>query len=180
MWKGILLLRVAACCSVLQCVAVWWHICENAAITLNAAFPQMRYYTATRCNTLQHAATRCNTLHHAAAVSLSTYPYCITCAVMCCSKLNLDGNAGIPAFPLMCVIYYKILRHTAADYSTLQRTVAHCHTAPHCTTLHHIRTLTIILRNCIICDIGIWKTSRDKHHGCTLSHCSTYTPLQTS
>ena len=64
--------RVAVCCSVLQRVVV--EECVMMSSFHDASFSSSRVcvyvlqyvfeYTATHCNTLQHAVTRCNTLQH--------------------------------------------------------------------------------------------------------------------
>jgi len=70
------------------------------------------YYTATHCNTLQHAATHCNALQHT---------HCTTRCIGC------QNCAHVP------------LQHTATRCNTLQQAATRCntlqHTAARCNTL---------------------------------------------
>ena len=65
------------CCSVLQCVAVFYSVLQRVRSMASARIgglvkSRVRDFAvagdgaqdAGRCNTLQHAATRCNTLQH--------------------------------------------------------------------------------------------------------------------
>ena len=92
----------AACCSVLQCIAVR----RNGSTRLRQLWPRIlqQQHTATYCNTLQYTATHCNTLQHTAAH---------------CNTLQHTAT------------HCNTIQHTATHYNTLQHTAAHCNTLQH-------------------------------------------------
>ena len=123
---GPTLVGIAVCCSVLQCVAVWYRV--HLVIAADGAqrranFGKNQVYSVPHCNTLQHTATHCN------------------------KRLSLlVRSAGPTLVGNKCALYHSAthcntLQHTAAHCSRLQQTAAHCntlqHTAAHCSTLQH-------------------------------------------
>jgi len=123
-------LKVAVCCSVLQCVAVCCNVLQCVAVCAlarhfisNRVRPLLScwlHHTATHCNTLQHTATHCNTLQHTA---------------LHCNALHHTAT------------HYTTLQHPATHCNTLQHTATHCNTlhptATHCTTLQHAGGATL-------------------------------------
>jgi len=112
--------RVAACCSVLQCVAVYYSVLQCIAVccsvvqctaaTVELTFENFFCQTNTEdemrevriyCNTLQHIATHCNTLQYTAAQ---------------CNTLQHAATS--------C----NALQHTATHCNTLHRTTTYCNT----------------------------------------------------
>jgi len=94
------------CCSVLQCVAVWWSVSACVCVCLRVLLHVWDitdryawvthvcitwYDTATNCIPLQHTATHCNTLQH-------------TATFMCASRDMTDS--------FMCESRRSVMSHT--------------------------------------------------------------------
>jgi len=82
------------------------------------------WYTATCCNTLQHAATHCNTLQH-----------------------TVESLRIVLCWRAPYMVHCNALQHTTTHCNTLQHTATHCSTlATHCNTLqHNVEALQIVL-----------------------------------
>jgi len=104
--------RDVACCSVLQCVAVFF-------VVFQSVIAEKQYNTLH--NTLQHTATHYNTLQRAA-----THIYEPWTAAQ---QQDTALESLIYAYTHM-----NLLQHTATHCNTLQHTATHCNTLQHAAT----------------------------------------------
>ena len=134
-----------------------WHIftCLRCTTTMPACgicgrVPELcTYYTATHCNTLQHAATHCNALQHT---------HCTTRCIGC------QNCAHVP------------LQHTATRCNTLQQAATRCNTLQH--TAARCNTLIARCVGCQNCAYVTPKSNRKKRCQ-DLSHAEfTWGPLR--
>ena len=109
----------------------------------------IRWYTVTRCHTLQHAATHCNTLRHNATRSDTMQHISTRCHTP--QRTATHCNILQPQHPRARLLSQftgmlqnaatlcNALQHVATRCDTLQHTTTHCntpqHTATHCNTL---------------------------------------------
>jgi len=145
-WKlaGTVILCVAVCCSVLQCVVYCtleepYYTCKRARSKTYNIEGSVEFFCQVFaiCNILQHTATQCNTLQHTffpkicnrvgnlAGAKITTRTHCDT----------LTHSNTLQHTPT----HSNTLHHTPPYRNTLQHTATHCntlqHTATHCNTL---------------------------------------------
>jgi len=137
---------VAACCSVLQRVAICCCLCTQHE---NAAAQFTRTQGALCCSMLQRVAACCSVLQRVA---------------MCCCLCTQHENAAAHSICALqhAATHCNTLQHNATYCNTLQHTTTHCntlqHTAPHCTTLHHTAPLFNTLQHtATYCDAATLK-----------------------
>jgi len=105
------------CCSVLQCVAVFF-------VVFQSVIAEKQYNTLH--NTLQHTTTRCNALQH-------------TYTNLGRQRSNSSKGHGIGESNI-CIYTYEF---TTAHCNTLQHTATHCYTLQHTATRCNTRIRTL-------------------------------------
>jgi len=147
-------MRVAVCCSVLQCVLLcddtsvcgMWrhglHVCFALASRTSASRALMHH------NTTQHTATYCNILRHTAThIAQRTAIQCNTDLQwhhrVCVRLADISRAYALQHTVTHCNTLQHIALHTATYYNTLQHRreyFSEIHTATHCNTLQHTAT----------------------------------------
>ena len=155
---------VAACCSVLQCVAVLYlyFLCAESF-----GFVCLLHVVMELCNTLQHTATYCNILHHTAIYCSSLHFQPRGIATHCRGKQlkYVETRCNL----LQQYTEFQTSWSTATSCNTLQQAATHCNTlqqaATHCNKLQHTTAR---------CRYGIWDLvdyCNIRQHAAT--HCNT-------
>jgi len=151
------------CCSVLQCVAVWFEV----DLMGSHSFIIQSNLWCVHCNTLQHAATHGNTYEYVKTLfSLRTIA-CVLCCMHCntlhhaASRCNALQNKWIRQDTLLSAHYRvrPVIVCTATRRNTPQHAATHCNTHEYVKTLFSLRTIA-----CVLCCM----------HCNTLQHAATH------
>jgi len=123
--------RVAACCSVLQCVAVLHRSPKHGMFSSRSACCSVLQCVAVCCSVLQCVAVCCSVLHVTPNVA----------------SVEVNSNRTLQHTTMQCS-HCNIRQHCATHCNTLHHTASHCitlqHTATHCNTLQ--RYLQLVCR----------------------------------